>query len=116
MSLDRRIVDQALAKYSEILNTKPPENPDDDPLRKFYNEKSKLTDGDRKMGAKNIVEQLRREQREITFESYSTAEIDEKHIIITGQCLIGNNRTSFTIALECDENYNVFISNQIMNL
>ena len=113
-------IDSAIRVYTEKLNAKPPEDKSKDPLLDFYNENSKLTDGDRKMGKEKIVEQLRKEQRELTIESYTKTAIDEDHVIVTGDCVYGNNKTAFTIAFECTSSgfgeNTVFISNQIMNI
>ncbi|KAK8890524.1 hypothetical protein M9Y10_035301 [Tritrichomonas musculus] len=112
-------VDPAIKTYFQILNTKP-ENAEGDQLLKFYNDQSKLTLGDRKLGAKDIVEQLRKEQKEFVVDSYSYGSVDENHVIITGQCIIGNSKAPFTIALESvkgsDGQSNIYITNQIMNL
>lgn len=112
-------VDSALNTYFQILNTKPKEGEEDD-LVKFYNEKSKLTFGPRKLGAQKIVQQLRTEDREFHLDSYSPLSVDDNHVIITGICILGNNKVPFTIALESqvgnDGQSNIYITNQIISI
>lgn len=117
MSALEEVVDSALSKYFEVINTKP-KTEDEDPLLNFYNDKSMLTFGERRLGAKRIVELLRKEKREFTIDSYSYGSVDENHVIITGFYLLGNSKLPFTIGLESqiggNDEVKIYISNQIM--
>lgn len=110
----------ALQQYFAALNEKPEEGKSDR-LLKFYNEKSKLTLGERKLGPEHIVELLRKEQREFGLDSYTVGSKDDHHCIITGQLISGNSKMTFVMVLEGKEDpnsneWNLSISNQIINL
>lgn len=118
MSDLENFIDSALEKYFQILNTKPQQG-EDDKLLNFYNDQSKLTYGTRKLGAKKIVEELRKTKKEFTLDTYSYGSVDKDHVVITGQCIIGNTKTPFTIVLESQPGINgqtnIYITNQIIN-
>lgn len=116
MNSFEEVVDAALKEYFSKLNTAPPKD-EDDPLEKFYNDNSKLTFGERQVGAKKIVQQLRKEKKEFTLDTYSFGSVDANHVIITGQYLLGTSKLPFTIALEAverEDQMDIFITNQIM--
>ena len=114
-----RYADGALRQYFEALNEKPKEG-EPDKLLQFYNDKSKLTLGERKLGSEHIVQLLRKEQREFGLDSYTVGSKDDNHCIITGQLISGNSKMTFVMVLEKEEDpktkeCQVFISNQIIN-
>ena len=112
-------VDSALKAYFDTLNKKPQKGEEDD-LLKFYNDQSKLTRGDKKLGAKNIVETLRKDDREFHLDKYTCGSYDDNTLIINCSCIVGNSRVPIMLTLEsqpsADGESKIYIINQIMNL